>query len=236
MNSLTRNELRKGLPPLPQRMRHLHIDDRGFPTPYFVAWIDGKPDFRVIAPGKVAHCWTHQKCWICSEPLGRFTSFVIGPMCVFNRTSAEPGSHLDCARFAAMACPFLVKPAMRRNEKDLPDEVKDPAGHMIRRNPGACAIWTTREPHVFRANGGVLFNIGAPNTVEWYAEGDRATRAQVLESISTGLPLLIDMANRDPDPVGARKELLLRAKQAGEVIPPGEGAINLLTLAPEGVA
>lgn len=238
----TTHTLRPSLPPLPARMRGLPIDIRGFPVPWFVAFIDGEPDFRVIGPGKIAHAWTHQKCWLCGEPLGRFTSFVIGPMCVFNRTSAEPGSHLDCARFAAMACPFLVKPAMKRNESDydpasgLPAGAVAPAGTMIRRNPGACAIWTSRNPHPFRANGGVLFNIGAPNTVEWFSQGREATRAEVLESIATGLPLLLEMADSDPDPAGARKELLLRARQAGEVIPPGEGGINLASLLPEGVA
>lgn len=38
---------------LPRRMAELPTDHIGRPVPWFVAWIDGKPDFRVIGPGKL---------------------------------------------------------------------------------------------------------------------------------------------------------------------------------------
>lgn len=47
------NTLRPGLPPQPPKMQHLPVDERGFPAPYFVAWIDGKPDHRVVDPEKL---------------------------------------------------------------------------------------------------------------------------------------------------------------------------------------
>ncbi len=212
------------LPPLPRHMAHLPTDHRGFPVPWFVAWIDGEPDFRVIGPGKIAQAWNKKLCWLCGEKLGRFQSFVIGPMCAVNRTSAEPPSHLDCARYAALACPFLTKPAMRRNEKDMPEDAAVSAGTMIRRNPGCCAVWTTREPRIFRAGQGHLFNIGEPNSVEWFAEGREATRGEVLLSIDTGMPLLIAECDRDPDPAGARAELIYQAAKAGDLLPKSEAA------------
>jgi hypothetical protein len=43
------------LPPPPSRMKVLKLDERGFPVPWFVHWEDGKPDFRIISPGKL---WT----------------------------------------------------------------------------------------------------------------------------------------------------------------------------------
>jgi hypothetical protein len=38
-------------------IRNLPRDKRGFPVPKFVAFIDGEPDFRVIAPGFVAKAY-----------------------------------------------------------------------------------------------------------------------------------------------------------------------------------
>ena len=71
----------------PDRIKRLPVDHRGFPVPYFVVWIDGKPDFRLVMPGRLGECFKNKICWICGEPLGRFLAFAIGPMCVFNRTT-----------------------------------------------------------------------------------------------------------------------------------------------------
>ncbi|MFH0301394.1 hypothetical protein AAFX91_30085 [Bradyrhizobium sp. 31Argb] len=83
---------------------------------------------------------------------------------------------------------------MRRNEKDLPPGHTEPAGHMIRRNPGAIGIWVTKTYSAVRVghgHSGVLFRLGDPERVVWYREGRKATRAEVEESIETGLPELL---------------------------------------------
>jgi hypothetical protein len=87
---------------------------------------------------------------------------------------------------------------MRRNEVGLPEEL-DVAGTMIKRNPGATALWTTRSYKLFRAEGGpgVLFTVGDPEKVEWYAEGRRAKREEIIYSIDTGLPILAREASKD---------------------------------------
>jgi hypothetical protein len=54
--------------PIPPHMAHLPILPKGFPLPWFVATIDGVPDFRVIAPGKIALAHNARKCWLCGEP------------------------------------------------------------------------------------------------------------------------------------------------------------------------
>src|ERR1700722_8284381 len=105
---------------MPDRFKGLQISDEGYPIPYFVGWVDGKPDFRLADPEKLAVCYRHRRCWLCGEPLGKFLAFVIGPMCAINRNTAEPPSHYDCALYACIACPFLSQPKMRRNEKDKP--------------------------------------------------------------------------------------------------------------------
>lgn len=134
-------------------------------------------------------------------------TFVLGPMCGINRTAAEPPSHLECARYSARNCPFLSKPQMVRRENDLPKTV-EPAGMAIRRNPGATLLWTTRKYTLFDdGRGGVLLEIGEPETMEWYFEGRAATRDEVRQSVETGLPILAEVAATED---GAMEELLAR--------------------------
>src|SRR5690348_7959044 len=106
---------------MPARIRKLPISDEGYPVPAFVEWIDCKPDFRVINGQHFRRCVEFKRCWLCGEPLGKFMTFVIGPMCGINRVSSEPPCHHDCALYSVKACPFLSQPRMRRNEKDLPE-------------------------------------------------------------------------------------------------------------------
>lgn len=175
---------------MPERIRRLPLDQRGFPIPKFVEWIDGAPDFRLMSTEHFAACMHHRRCWICGEPLGVNMAFVIGPMCGINRLSPEPPSHRDCARFAARNCPFLSQPMARRRERNMPEH-RVVAGTMIERNPGVCAVWVTKGYRTFKPDGGgVLFLIGDPVAVEWYAQGRAATRAQIDRSVVTGYPLL----------------------------------------------
>lgn len=196
---------------MPDRMRHLPINDQGFPIPFFVPYYDGKPEFRGFDPDKMRTCVRHQRCWLCGEPLGRFMVFVIGPMCAVNRVSAEPPSHYDCARYAAEACPFLAQPKMRRNEKDMPDHLQ-PAGIMLKRNPGVTLLWVTRNYKPFKAHGGVLFTVGDPQRVEFFAEGRKAKHAEIMASIDSGMPTLREMAERDgPDAVAELEQMYTKA-------------------------
>jgi len=181
------------LEPFTERIAKLPVDERGYPVPFFVAQVDGKYDFRVADPKKFVRCVKEKLCWVCGEPLGRFKTFVIGPMCAVNRTTAEPPVHLDCAQWSARNCPFLSNPNIVRNERNLVGD--DPAGIMIKRNPGVVLLWTTTSYSIFNdGRGGRLIKIGEPLTVEWYAKGRFATRAEVSHSIDTGLPLLMNYA------------------------------------------
>src|SRR5262249_43089802 len=179
----------------------LKIDDRGFPVPWFVAWINGKPDFRIIDTPKIPKALRLDLCWLCGQTLGRFRTFVIGPMCMVNRVSSEPPSHIDCAEYAVKACPFLTHPQMRRNEKNLEemrdlDIARDPAGIMIERNPGVTALWTlkgdaeNRGYRIERHDQGFLFRLSDPYGVSFWAHGRPATREEVEHSVTTGLPIL----------------------------------------------
>ena len=195
--------------PMPERIKRLPVSDKGFPVPAFVAWIDGAPDFRVIAPGKVADAWKRKRCWICGDVLGVNLAMTIGPMCAVNRTISEPPSHRECSVFAATACPFLANPRMKRNERDLPDH-KDMPGIGLKRNPGAVAVWITREVTPFRVDNGVLFRMGDPSELLWFSEGRKATRAEVVGSIESGLPFLMTEAQREGERAVEALEIAMR--------------------------
>lgn len=178
-------------PDAPPQIKALRVEHRGFPVPWFVHWNDDKPDFRVIASGKINTAVQLRRCWVCGGPLGRLNAFVIGPMCAVNRISSEPPCHLDCASFAAKCCPFLANPRMRRNEKDMPEGSVEADGNMIKRNPGVTLVWASlRYKQVGDGRGGTLFSLGRAERVAWYAQGREATRDEVLHSIETGYPLL----------------------------------------------
>lgn len=180
---------------IPPRIAALPRNQAGYPVPWFVAWFDGVPDFRVVAPGRIDDALRFRKCWICGQHAGANAAFVIGPMCAVNRVSAEPPSHRDCAVFAARACPFLARPGMARRENNLPEETSAAPGVAILRNPGVALMWVTRNWSTFHApDGGLLFDVGAPVETRWYAHGRDATRAEVLASIDSGLPILREQA------------------------------------------
>lgn len=183
---------------VPRRMDWLPRDKHGRVVPWFVAFIDGEPDFRVARPGAIGDAVRGQLCWLCGHRMGTYSAFVVGPMCAVNRVTAEPPSHRECAIYAATACPFLANPSMKRRERGLPEERVDPAGVMIKRNPGVALVWVTRGWSMFPdPDGRAMFDIGKPDQTYWFAHGRAATRAEVVESIETGLPLLQEAAADD---------------------------------------
>lgn len=197
--------IRKELGTLPVRMQNLPIDERGYPVPWFVAWQDGKPEFRAMDGVKWIQAVREKLCWVCGQTLGVYKTFVAGPMCGINRTSAEPPSHLECARWSAINCPFLSNP--KQSRRDLGDvSLADSAGFALQRNPGVTMLWTTKTYSIFDdGNGKPLITFGEPENVEWFAEGRTATRDEIMYSVETGLPALVAIAQQQD---GAMKYLL----------------------------
>lgn len=208
--------LRENLPLLPRRMQSLPVSDRGYPVPWFVAEIDGKPEFRAMDGRKWALAVEKNLCWVCGQALGTRFVFVVGPMCGINRISSEPPSHKDCAEFSAKACPFLTMPKMVRREGDDLDAIRVPAaGMMLERNPGVTLLWFTRSYTPFKvrrdeANPGYLIRMGDPFEVAFYAHGRKATREEIQQAIETGLPALYEACEMEPTPAeqeAARRQL-----------------------------
>lgn len=125
---------RPDLEPLPERMRGLKVDGSGYPVPWFVAWVDGDPEFRAMDAAKFRTAVKENRCWVCGQALGRFQVFVIGPMCGVTRTSSEPPAQQECARWSARNCPFLTQRQVKRREDDFIRGCPMP-GIGMKRNP-----------------------------------------------------------------------------------------------------
>ena len=120
--------------------------------------------------------------------------------------------------FSAISCPFLTKPKAVRRDAGLPEEIADGsncAGIAIMRNPGCTAIWRTKSYELFNPGNGTLFSVGDPVSVDWYAEGRKATRDEILASMESGLPILMELARKE----GAERELLDKRDFALQYLP-----------------
>lgn len=174
---------------LPDAIKNLPRDKRGYPVPFFASEINGEADFVHADPKKFRLAIKENRCWICGGHLGKLKTFVLGPMCCVTRTTSEPPCHYECAKFAVTACPFLTKPLAKRGE----NEGVNPGGVMIKRNPGVAALWGTMSYTLFEANG-ILFEVGEPVALTFWREGRAASRDEVTESITSGSPALAEMA------------------------------------------
>lgn len=208
--------MRPELKELPPRMRHLPVDKRGFPVPWFVPMVNGEPEFRAMDSGKRKKAIKDGRCWVCGgATYEQVTAFVIGPMCGINRTTAEPPCHLECARWSALNCPFLTQREIKRREDEFTESCPMP-GHGLKRNPGVALVWITDSFQIFPdGKGDFLLNIGEPSSLEFYSHGRTATWDELMQSIESGFPLLAEMAEKEE---GAMTEL-------------NEAKITFLTLA-----
>ena len=198
---------RPDLTEMPPQIRRLPVE-RGYPVPWFVERIGGHYDFRIMDGRKIPVAIKKRLCWICGQQLSREFIFPIGPMCAVNRTTAEPPSHPECAQWAARACPFLIQREQKRREGGLPEGAGEAAGIMIRRQPGVVLLWRTDHFSLFGdGKGNALIRIGPPLGVEWLREGRQATRAEVEESIKSGLPLLREECHSLQDLASLRRDV-----------------------------
>jgi hypothetical protein len=199
--------------PMPARIAVLPRDHRGFAVPWFVEWRDGLPIFPILDPRKWSRAVTHRLCWICGQPLGRVAVFPIGPMCAINRITSEPGSHYDCATYAVMVCPFLVNPSMRRvplERLERLGEVIAPPGLHSLANPGAIALWATRQSSVLMTATGPLIELGEPDAVTWWASGAPATPEVAAAAFTKGAGRLLATASAESEDAVVAFALQLR--------------------------
>jgi hypothetical protein len=157
--------------PIPRRMRGLPRDPRGVPIPWF-ARRDAEGHLRVtlLDLAKWDDAFKNRRCWMCGAPLGRYYTFVLGPVQAITRTVTEPPSHRGCAEYAVRVCPFLSNPARGRF-----DGVANPNGAPV--NPGVFALWQTLSFELGDRRHTLV--VGDPFRVAWRTRGRRATDAEV---------------------------------------------------------
>jgi hypothetical protein len=166
-------------------MARLPIDDRGYPIPEFVSNLDGTRDFRVVSLDHLARCIREDVCWICGQTLDELKVFVLGPLPAVQGVSNEPPSHLECAEFAARACPFLLLPKAQYRSMENPKVQKLPGA--ARANPGVCCLYTVKGYAYRKKPKGIIFDTGHAVRVDWYTQGRRAERSEVLAAIDASL-------------------------------------------------
>lgn len=104
---------------IPKKLGHLKIDSRGYPVPYFVSWIDGKPEFRFLLKERLDMIIKRKVCHICGKKLPNDCFyFITGPMGLQNRISTDAAMHRLCAEFSIIACPHLYRQKAERRDND----------------------------------------------------------------------------------------------------------------------
>lgn len=103
--------------PIPDRMRHLPLDPRGYPVPVIVMRDSvGNPLFAANAEEDRQRMFRDDRCHICGKRLDRGRWFVGGHLsaCAVHGQFMDGGLHGECARYALKVCPYMAAPTYGR--------------------------------------------------------------------------------------------------------------------------
>jgi hypothetical protein len=102
--------------PVPDRMKHLPRDPRGFPI-FVMAYrdMDGRAHFTVNDETERRRLIAQDRCSICGERLLRGRWFIGGEKSAFSveprGAYIDPPMHTECAHYALRVCPYLAAPS-----------------------------------------------------------------------------------------------------------------------------
>jgi hypothetical protein len=103
---------------IPPFLSHLKVDERGYPIPFFVAYVKGKPDFRMIDPKKFNYCFEQDLCFVCGKKHVKKNYFIVtGPQGLANGVHSDCPSHRGCLEYSLKICPHLFFESSQRNER-----------------------------------------------------------------------------------------------------------------------
>ncbi len=162
------------LPPMvSRRFRHLLHDTNGFPIPWHVAVIAGRPAFGLLRDRAVEIASSENRCWVCGHRLGTYLGFAGDVATAITRVALQPPSHRDCLLEAIE----LGIPAMR--------------------SPGVRLVWVTRnyDPAVADDGRTTIWRLGPPRSTRWFLDGRAATHDEVSEAMAEQLPALFESAH-----------------------------------------
>ena len=101
---------------IPDRMKKLPRDARGYPIPYVVLrGPDGAAYFTINDDRRVMQCRRGDLCPICGEKLTRGRWFLGGPRSAFDARGGyfDGPMHDSCMRYSASVCPYISNPKYR---------------------------------------------------------------------------------------------------------------------------
>ncbi len=101
------------LVPIPDRMKSLDRDKRGYPVPYIVLRGTAGPVFAANDEIRVQRCLTDGLCQICGQQMTKKDCWLVGgPLSAFHPNGAflDPACHYDCLQYALIVCPYLAAP------------------------------------------------------------------------------------------------------------------------------
>jgi hypothetical protein len=164
---VTEEQRRKMIESLPDSMKDLPLDPRGFPIPWFVHCEPGQtPDLRIASGEKREIGFRDDLCWVCGQPLGKFRVFLGGPQSVKHCCFSDWCCHEKCAIFSAMFCPFVNGSMQRRREGGMESTVALPG--QIPEPPPVYALLYAVGKIVRSAHGHFLTR---PGRVTWFHRG-----------------------------------------------------------------
>jgi hypothetical protein len=108
--------------PLPERMKKLPRDKRGYPIPVIVTRDrDGLPMFTVNDSVVQTKCVHKKMCPICGGKLPKELWFVGGPQSAFHPHGCyfDSAMHHECLTYALQVCPYLAMTRWNAHEANL---------------------------------------------------------------------------------------------------------------------
>ncbi len=102
--------------PIPEKMKEMEFDPRGYPIPFVILRGNNKSYFQVNDERKVNEAIEKNLCAICGKPMEDDTWLVGGPLSAFHPHGAyiDTCTHQDCLHYALKVCPYLAVPNYKK--------------------------------------------------------------------------------------------------------------------------
>lgn len=109
---------------LPEQMKGMAIDPRGYPIPYSLKDGQGGYNFRVSHVERMIHCVENKLCGVCGKKLHKDYSFFLGGnLTLQNCYNVDPSMHRVCAEFSLDTCPHIKFESAERRTHGLDESL-----------------------------------------------------------------------------------------------------------------